>query len=85
MAKKYLNAVKQVDLHTEELALINKDLPIALVHLWEAIVTTWENNRDSPNPYYTFTKSKQTCISNKVSLIFCCRSLRNPGEAAPHT
>ena len=58
LAKKYVNAVKQANLHKEELALINEDLPIALVHSWGAMITKWENDRKSPNPYYTSTTSK---------------------------
>lgn len=53
LAKKYLNAVKQAQLHEEELRLINEELPVELVRSWEEIITTWENDRSAPNPYYT--------------------------------
>ena len=66
MAKKYSNAVKQAKLHKEELVLINEDMPIALVHSWEAMITAWENDRSSPNPYYTPTLSKCARISNMM-------------------
>ena len=65
MAKKYLNAVKQAKLHEEDLVLVNEDLPIALVLSWEAKITTWENNRTSPNPYYTPKTSTYTHTSDE--------------------
>ena len=70
LAKKYLNAVEQAKLHEEELALISEDLPIALVHSWTAMITTWENDRNSPNPYYMPMKSMSVSISNAVCLTF---------------
>jgi len=63
LAKEYLNAVQQAKLHEEELGLINEDLPIALVALWKAMITTWENDRSSPNPYYTPAMSIETNAS----------------------
>lgn len=53
LARKYLNAVKQAEVHREELRLINEELPAALLHSWEAMVKLWENDRSAPNPYYT--------------------------------
>ena len=76
LAKKYPNAIEQAKLHKEELALISEDLPIALVHLWTAMITTWENDRDSPNPYYMPEKSTSVHILNVLCLTFDCRSLR---------
>jgi len=63
LAKKYLNAVQQADLHEEELGLINEDLPIACVASWKKMIATWENDRSSPNPYYTPMMSTETNTS----------------------
>lgn len=75
MAKKYLNAVNQLKLHEEELNLVTDDLPLMLVHSWKAMIATWENDRSSPNPYYSPVKSMQTYISDSVSLTFGVRGL----------
>lgn len=85
LAKKYLNAVKQAKLHEEELELINESLPIALVNTWKAMITTWESDRGSPNPYYTPVKSTSMNVPDRASLTFGCRSLRNRGKATPYT
>jgi len=58
LAKKYLNAVKQAQFHKEELSLMNSSLPEDLVQLWAAKITTWENDRTAPNPYYMPTTSE---------------------------
>ena len=53
LAKKYLNTAEQAKFHMEELLLINNGLPVDLVRSWTMKITTWENNRSAPNPYYT--------------------------------
>ena len=50
--KKYLNAVEQAKFHKEELTFINNGLPPTLIQLWTMKITTWENDRSAPNPYY---------------------------------
>jgi hypothetical protein len=57
LAKKYLDAVEQAKLHEEDMELMTNGLPEELAHSWEAVVTTWENDRSSPNPYYAPTMS----------------------------
>lgn len=52
LAKKYLNAVEQAEAHAQELLLINKALPQTLIESWTTVITTWENDRTAPNPYY---------------------------------
>jgi len=76
LAKKYLNAVEQAKLHEEELLLISEDLPIALVRSWTAMITTWENNRNSPNPYYMPEKSMLVHFPNTLCLTYFYRGLR---------
>jgi len=58
LMKKYLNAVEQSKFHKDELSLINDSLPEDLVQLWTAKITTWENDRTTPNPYYLPTTSE---------------------------
>ena len=42
----------------EEMSFINSGLPATLVELWMAKITTWENDRSTPNPYYIPAKSE---------------------------
>ena len=65
-----MNAVEQATFHEEELGLISENMPIALVHEWTAMITAWENDRNSPNPYYMPTKSMWICILDRLLLTF---------------
>ena len=70
LAKKYLNTVDQAKFHAEELLFLNEGLPNALVQLWTVKITTWENDRDAPNPYYkpTTAGASETEVRQRLTL-----------------
>ena len=52
-----MNAVEQAKIHFEELLFLNEGLDQNLVLSWTAKITTWENDRSAPNPYYVPTRA----------------------------
>ena len=70
LAKKYLNAVGQAKFHAEELLFLNKGLPDTLVQSWTVKITTWENDRNAPNPYYkpTTAGASETEVRQHLTL-----------------
>ena len=77
LAKKYLNAVQKAMVHAEELSFINDGLPTTLVQLWMAKITTWEDDRNAPNPYYIPATSELMYMVSYHILTLDTRGIQN--------